>query len=65
MLQFNHIDKKAVEEMFEKDLTRNLFQFQNTIVKHLFKKKNQYNKLLNNFLPAYLKNVAKSRTLLA
>ena len=35
--------------MFEKDLTRNLFQFQNTIVKHLFKKKNQYNKLLNNF----------------
>ena len=49
MLQFNHIDKKALETMFEKDLTKNLFQFQNKIIRHLISKKDKYVLLLNHY----------------
>ena len=49
MLQFSHIDKKALEVLFEKDLTRNLFQYQNDIKRSLLKKRDKYNLLLNNY----------------
>ena len=39
MAEFQHINKGALESMFETDLTRNLFQFQNVIIQDLLKKK--------------------------
>ena len=50
MAEFQHINKGALEKLFESDLTRNLFQYQNTIIKELLKKKEKYNLLRNNFM---------------
>ena len=50
MAEFQHINKGALESMFETDLTRNLFQFQNVIIQDLLKKKDKYKLLKNNFM---------------
>ena len=34
MAEFQHVNKGALENLFESDLTRNLFQFQNTMKHH-------------------------------
>ena len=50
MAEFQHVNKGALENLFESDLTRNLFQFQNTIIKDLLRKKEKYNLLRSNFM---------------
>ena len=49
-LQFNHISKNALEELFEKDLTRTLHQYHNEIIKKTLEKKSLYNELKNNYI---------------
>ena len=50
MSEFQHINKGALEKLFESDLTRNLFQYQNVIIQDLLKKKDKYKLLRNNYL---------------
>ena len=50
MAEFQHVNKGALEKLFETDLTRNLFQYQNVIIQDLLKKKEKYKSLKNNFL---------------
>ena len=49
-LQFNHVNKGALEELFEKDLTRSLHQYHNDIVKKTLERKSLYNELKNNYI---------------
>ena len=49
-LQFNHISKNALEELFEKDLTKSLHQYHNGIVKYTLSKQEVYNELVKNFI---------------
>ena len=42
MFTFDHIDKSSLENMFERDLTRVLHQYQNEIFKGLMKKQKDY-----------------------
>ena len=48
-LQFNHISKNALEELFEKDLTKSLHQYHNGIVKYTLSKQETYNELVGNY----------------
>ena len=41
-LQFNHVNKGALEELFEKDLTRSLHQYHNDIVKKTLETRKQH-----------------------
>ena len=48
MFTFDHIDKSSLENMFERDLTRVLHQYQNEIFKGLMKKQKDYVTLSKN-----------------
>ena len=48
MFTFDHINKSSLENMFERDLTRVLHQYQNEIFKGLMKKEKDYVSLSKN-----------------